>query len=258
MSAPFGSTAWAARNEGRLSVGERIVEIFHGATALTIDRSARLGHRLGMRPRAMRMALAEIPVPRTPVVAAAEAALAPADPWVLGHSMRTYLFGAVLGVRDGVRADADVLLLASLLHDIGLVHRDGAACFAYRGATRARSIVTGAGGDATVAERVAEAISTHLNVRTVATSAEARLVRAGAGFDVVGDRFEHVDRETRRDVVAAWPREGFAKPLRAVLGDEAAKHPGTRIAFLCHGLGFLRLIAQADRRFAGDERTRPG
>lgn len=252
MSAPFGSLAWAALHGGRLTLAERITETFHGARGLAVDRSARLARRLGVRPRAVRMLLADVPIPRGAVVSAAEHALANAEPWVLGHSMRTYLFGSMLGVRDGIRADAEVLLVASLLHDIGLVHREGAECFAIRGAMQARDIVLSANGGDVLAGRVADAISTHLNVRPVATSPEARLLRAGAGFDVVADRFDHLDAASRHEVIAAWTRDGFAKPLRAVLSDEAKTHPGTRMAFLCGGLGFLRLIEQADRRFVSN------
>lgn len=205
---------------------------------------------LGVRQRSFDALVRDVPVPRTSAVAAAESALAGAEPWVLAHSMRTYLFGAMLGTRDGLRPDAEVLLLASLLHDIGLVHREGAACFAFRGAQQARAIVGSADG-----ERVAEAICAHLNVLPSPISVEAALLRAGAGLDVAADRFDHLSRGTRRDVVRTFPREGFARSVTAALRAEASAHPGTRAAFLCGALGFLRLIAQADRRFEQEARS---
>jgi hypothetical protein len=171
-----------------MTSGERVAETLRGAAALIGDRAGRAARALGLRPRAVSLALAEAPVPRTPLVAAAERALAPAPRWVLAHSMRTYLWGWLLGVRDGLRPDAELLLVASLLHDLGLIHRDGAACFALRGAELARAIVVAAGADASVAERVADAIARHLNVAP-GGDVEARLVGAGAALDVVGARW---------------------------------------------------------------------
>lgn len=249
MRLPFGSYAWARRSDGKLTRAERLREALHGARSLAAERFARAARLIGVRPRAMRLLLDEIPLPRSPLVTASESALASAAPWVLGHSMRTYLWAFVLGRRDGIDVDAEVLLVASLLHDVGLVRRDGAACYALRGADQAREVVLAGGGAPAVADRIADAISAHLNVRPARFTAETRLLRAGAGLDVIGDRFEHVDPETRRAVVAKWSREGFATALREVLRDESTKNPETRIGFLCHTLGFLKLVADADRRF---------
>lgn len=251
MSEQFGATTWAARRDGRLTVGERLRETVHGARVLIASRGGRLGRALGLPPRALTAALAEVPVPRTPVAAAAERALAATPPWVIGHSMRTYLWGALLGRRDGLAVDHELLFAAAALHDLGLVTADGPACFAHRGAELARAIVTAAGAPAAAAARIADAICMHLDV-VPAGLPEARLVRAGAGLDVVGERFDDLARTTRRAVVATWPRDGFATAVDAALAGEAARHPGTRIGLLCHRLGFRRLIAEADRRFAGD------
>ncbi len=227
---------------------ERVRETLAGSLSLAIDRAARVAAQVGVRPRAIHVMVREIPVPATPLVASAHAALAGAEPWVLAHSMRTYVFGQMLALRDGKTADAEVLLLASLLHDVGLVHREGAACFALRGALHARSVLA---ASPETAARVADAICAHLNVRPASFGAEAALLRAGAGLDVAGDRFDHLDAETRRDVARSWPRNDFARSVSAALRAEAA-HRGTRISFLCRALGFPRLITQADRRFVRD------
>ncbi len=246
----FGSLSWAQQRGGVLSAGERLEQAFRGAASLVVDRSTRMGRRLGLTPRAVKMLFSEIPMPRSPAVMAAEGALAGAAPWVLSHSMRTYLFGALLGARDGLRVDSELLLVASLLHDIGLVRRQGPACFAHRGALLAREIARNAGLAEKRSEVVAEAICAHLNVRPSTISPEAALLRAGAGLDVAGDRFNHIHPETRHAVVAAWSRDDFAPSLKLALREEVVAHPGTRIAFLCGTLGFLRLIEQADRRFS--------
>jgi len=77
-------------------------------------------------------------------------------------------------------------------------------------------------------------------------------LRCGAGYDVVGDRFLHVHRNTRREVVARWPRDGFSDELQAIMRAEADRNPHTRIGFLCHRLSFLALIRDTERRFRAD------
>jgi hypothetical protein len=205
-----------------------------------------------MTPRTVALAFADIPAPRTPLTAAAEGALAGAPVWVLAHSMRTYLWGWVLGRRDGLRPDAEVLLAAALLHDLGLVHPDGAACFALRGAERARAIVLAAGASEDRADVIADAITMHLCV--VARGApETVLLRAGAACDVVAARLDAIAPATRREILAAWPRGDFLAAVSAAMRAETRAHPDTRVAFLCRQLGFLRLAAVGDRQLAKED-----
>jgi hypothetical protein len=228
---------------------ERLSQMLRGLTALASARVERLGRRLGLRPLAIRLALAEIPMPRTPLTAAAERAIEGAPRFIVAHSMRTYLWGSLLGIRDGTPVEAEALFLGALLHDLGLVHREGARCFALRGAEQAKSILLAAGSDRHLADRVADAITLHLNVGGEAPTPEARLLQAGAAFDVAGQRFHHVDAATRDEVVAAWPRDGFVTSFSEVIHEEARQYPETRIGFLWHTLGFSRIIHSSDRRF---------
>jgi hypothetical protein len=231
-----------------MTSGEKLAETLRGVVAVLRARLERTAALVGVRPRTVALALADIPHPRTAMTAAAETALAGAPPWVLAHSMRTYLWGWLLGQRDGLAPDAEVLLTAALLHDLGLVHTDGAACFALRGAEEARAVILAAGRDEATADRIADAITMHLNVVAHGTP-EALLLRAGAALDVVAARLPEVAPETRREVLAAWPRTDFLALVGAALRSEAAAHPDTRAEFLCHRLGFLRLAAKADRLF---------
>lgn len=241
------------RTGGRLGTVERLGQTLWGLRALAAATGARLGRRLGLRPREVRLLLADLTVPHSPLVTAAERALEGAPAWLRAHSMRAYFWGALLGARDGLRFHPELLLVSALLHDLGLVHRSGAACFALRGARRSREVALQAGADPAFADELAEAIAMHLNVTVAGPSVEARLLRAGSGFDTAGERYHHVHRDSRRQVLAAWPREGFAHALCAVLHQEATMHADTRIGFLCHSLGFLRLVEKADRRFGADQ-----
>jgi hypothetical protein len=204
---------------------------------------------LGWKRRALQLALAEIPIPKSPLVDAAHTALAASPAFIVGHSVRTYLWGALLAIRDGIRIEPEAAYLASLLHDLGLVHAQGADCFALRGANHARSVLVGAGAAEYLADRVADAISLHLNIGTTAHTPEARVVQTGAAFDVVGQRLNDVHLDTRREVVAAWSRDGFAVSFARRVELEAKHHSGTRIGFLCGSMGMPALIAEGDRNF---------
>lgn len=246
MNTPFGGYAWAEANRGALRRSERWAETLRGLAALAQGRAQRTLRRLGLGPRPYQALLEELPRPSSALVSAAEQALAEAPPYLVAHSFRTYAFGALLGRRDGRTFDPECLLVASLLHDLGLVHREGAACFARRGAERALGVLLAAGAGRPFAEAVADAITMHLNVAPSGT-VEAQLLRRGAGFDVVGDEFASLAPETRTEVLSAWPRQGFGPAIVSHLESEATLHPETRIGFLCHDLGFTRLVRRADR-----------
>ena len=64
----------------------------------------------------------EVPVPTSAVaVHAADAAAAFCSPALVHHNHRSYLWSAALGVREGVAFDAELLYVAAMLHDLGLV-----------------------------------------------------------------------------------------------------------------------------------------
>jgi hypothetical protein len=251
MDTEYGSYTWAAAHAGQPSPAELWAETSRGLWALARTRAQAMLARAGLGPRAFRLLVSELPQPRSPLVAAAEARLVSVPAHLRAHSYRTYAFGAMLGLRDGLRFDAEALLLASLLHDVGLAQPAGAACFAQRGAEDARVVLEAAGARAALVDEVMDAITRHLDV-TPSGSVESQLLRRGAGFDVVADGFFLLHREARRDVVSRWPREDFAASVTRDLEGEATRHPGTRVAFLCHRLDFPALIQVAERRFARD------
>src|ERR1041384_5828785 len=60
------------------------------------------------------------------------------DEWLVEHCVRSYLFGAGLGVRAAITFDPEILYVAALLHDLGITQRFEATstddCFAVAGA----------------------------------------------------------------------------------------------------------------------------
>ena len=245
----FGTTSWAARRGGHLTRGERGAELARGLLALARSRLQRAARRLGMAPRQLALAAREVELPRTPLAAAALAKLEQVPAWLAAHSLRTYAWGALLAVRDGVTWDDELGFAAAALHDLGLTCDGPEPCFAHRGAELARATCLAAGASAARAAQVADAICQHLNVAAPG-GAEARLVRVGAGYDVAGDRFLELTAAQRGQVLARWPRADFAAQVSSSLQREAQRNPLTRAGFLCSTLRFPALIDRADRWFA--------
>jgi hypothetical protein len=170
-------------------------------------------------------------------------------PELYGHCVRTWLFSSLLGRHERVQHDPELLYLACVLHDLGLTGaHDGkdptARCFAVEGARAAHELVLGAGASEATADRVAQAISLHLNVDVPGTlGVEARLLCMGVGLDVVGRRAAELPEATVAEVVRAWPRDGFPATLVGATERQARLRPQSRAALL-HQLGFRKLVLE--------------
>ncbi len=247
----LGSLVWARRSGGRLTAGERFAYARSTIARTLRSEADRVLRRLGFAgPKQVSLALAEIPLPQTPIAGAAAALCTEhSTPALANHCHRTYLWGALLAARDGVRYDAEMFYVASLLHDLGLTERFApqgpVACFALSGAEAAELFARGEGWTTLQAETLAEAICRHLNpVVGIDEGAEAHLLRQGSGLDVVGLRFGEVAAATRAEVLGRHPRIGLSKELATTLDRDAGLHPHTRMAGLCK-LGFAGRVRKA-------------
>ena len=76
------------------------------------------------------------------------------------HCVRSYLFGDILGKRDGIKYDRELLYLGAVLHDLGLTKRfDGEQRFEVNGADAARAFILEHGLSDEKAEIVWDAIA---------------------------------------------------------------------------------------------------
>ncbi|MEV5963106.1 HD domain-containing protein [Kribbella sp. NPDC051952] len=156
------------------------------------------------------------------------------DP-LLGHCLRTWLWGELFAARDGILADSELLYISALMHDIALTDRfrpdASAGCFAVHGADVARTTLVSLGADSSYAETVAEAIALHMDIRSSAQP-EAGLLHAGAHLDVAGTRAVDLPRQTIREVVTRYPRTDFPTCFATAMRREASERPNSRAAIL--------------------------
>ena len=191
--------------------------------------------------------IGELSVPDTAVAAKALDLVRSCEPeYLVNHSMRSYLFGAAVGRKLGLNFDAEVLFLASIMHDLGLADPyDTEGSFELNGARAAREFMFAQQVAAERAERVHEAIALHSAVGVAdKKDIETRLLHFGAGVDVIGYHAEDVDSGTKQAIVRAWPRLDFKRAFTELIERQVAMKPNCHIAGHM-GLGFAHKMAQA-------------
>lgn len=171
------------------------------------------------------------------------------SPVLVEHSLRTYLWGSLLGQLDDQKYDAEVLYVASLLHDLGLTaalhgSSPGAACFTLDGVRGAEPVLAQTTPER--AERIRRAVTLHLNIEVPGElhGWEAHYVRAGALLDVTGERYHELPAELVHRVLELHPRQDLKEEVIRWARSEARIHAGSRLATLSL-LGIATLVRRA-------------
>jgi hypothetical protein len=147
--------------------------------------------------------------------------------YLYNHSMRTYLFGALIGRAAGATYDEELFFLASILHDLGLTERfAGAKPFEIEGAFAADAFLRAQGLLTAKAELVWDAIAMHPLAISQHKQSEIKLVASGAAADVVGAGLDAVSSLDRDAVLRAYPRLGFKARFVSTCAEVVRQHPG--------------------------------
>ena len=245
-----GSAAWCAATDGRLRFRDRATLLGQAIVAQLELLPESLRARLGRLADVRALDAESLELPDSAAARAAEEALAElAEPYLVNHSVRTFLWGHLLGELDGIAHDIEALYVASLLHDIALLEKSGSgdgACFAIRGAELARGLVRARGFDTAREDVVADCITHHLNpVVPVEAGAEAHLMHRGVLFDVIGLRTWRIAPSDRDAVLRRYPRERMKLRLTELFEADARAHPEARARFALRWLQFRRRVFAA-------------
>jgi len=146
------------------------------------------------------------------------------------HSRRVYLWGALQGANQGLRYDAELLYIASMFHDLGLIegHRSPDERFEIDGANEARRFLEQRGVPEESVMTVWEAIALHTTPEVPRyKQPEVALTQAGVELDVLGQGFDDVPAAVRDEVVAAHPRTGFKTGIVDAFADGMRFKPDT-------------------------------
>jgi hypothetical protein len=178
--------------------------------------------------------VADIAVPTTPVVAlATEAAEAWCSPSLMAHSRRAYLWSAARGIDLGLEFDAELLYVAAMLHDIGLVGAFDNATISFdeAGGNVAWMFAAGAGWPVERRVRLGEVIVRHMwDSVDPAFDAEGHLLEVGTAIDISG-RVPHLwSPALRAEVLALHPRLDLVAEFTACFVDQARRKPDSSAA----------------------------
>jgi hypothetical protein len=147
------------------------------------------------------------------------------------HSACVYWWGALLGRKLDLAYDPELLYAAAMFHDVGITPRyhGSSMRFEVDGADAARDFLRGHGIGAPDVERVWLAVALHTTPGIPEhLHAEARLVQAGAGMDMVGRGIDDVPAHERAAVLARHPRgHDFAQRVIDTFHDGLKHRPQT-------------------------------
>jgi len=188
------------------------------------------------------MRIADLLAPDTPATRAAREVVAEySSPALVNHCERSYLWSAALGELTGVAYDRELLHVASMVHDLGLVAAfdNHLAPFEDAGGDVGWVFAAGAAWPRERRTRVKEIVVRHMwDAVDPAFDAEGHLLCEGTGLDISGRNAETWPAALRAEVVARYPRLGLPAEFMAAFEDQARRKPGcAAAAAVAAGLG---------------------
>lgn len=206
------------------------------------------------------MRISEIVVPDT---AAARAALEIATeyhtPSLLNHVLRSWLWSVGFAQVRGLQPDHELLYVAAILHDLGIVREFDNHTLAYEdaGGHVAVALTAGAGWPADRRMRVHEVIVRH-NWPEVdpAFDTEGHLLEIATALDISGARPDELPVDFRREVLERYPRLGLAAEFTSCVTDQAERKPDTAARRIVDGGVARKLLANPLERLSGGEDRR--
>lgn len=160
-------------------------------------------------------------------------------PWLLNHAVRSYVWAAEIGRLEAVGFDPELLYVAALLHDIGLVQDfdNHTEPFETAGGHVAWVFAAGAGWPDDRATRAAEVIERHMWAAVdPALDPEGHLLEVGTGIDISGRRTEAITPALRDEALRRWPRLDLGEEFSRCFRQQSQRKPTSRAAALVTGV----------------------
>ncbi|WP_040741956.1 HD domain-containing protein [Nocardia tenerifensis] len=162
--------------------------------------------------------------------AATEVAAAYCTPALFNHSVRSYLWAAGHAQLTGLGFDAELLYVAALLHDLGLVEEfdNASLSFEVSGGHLAWVFGAAAGWPEQRRTRVSEVIVAHMaDSVDVAADPEGYLLEHGTSVDISGRGCDALAPEFRLSVLERHPRLGLPEEFLGCFQAQAGRKPHT-------------------------------
>lgn len=174
--------------------------------------------------------LAGVSVPDTSLVfRAIEYARQHSEAYLFNHVMRSWLFAVRLAELDGTPHDAEVLAVATVLHDVGLTTgSDGPLRFEVEGANAAREFAHVEGIDDRRAQLIWDSVALN-STPSIALhkEAEVALCSAGTVLDWSGLGSERLTTDQMTEILEAFPRLDMKQQFTNAVCGIVKTRPGT-------------------------------
>jgi hypothetical protein len=159
-------------------------------------------------------------------------------PSLLNHVQRSWLWAVGFSHQRDLKPDLELLYVAALLHDLGIVREFDNHTLAYEdaGGHVAVALTAGAGWPAERRVRAHEVIVRH-NWSEVdpAFDTEGHLLEIATALDISGARADELPLAFRREVLGRYPRRELAAEFTLCVTDQAARKPDTSARRLVDG-----------------------
>src|SRR6266404_5718467 len=186
------------------------------------------------------MVIAGIKVPDTVLVRdAIDLSRSASEPFLFNHAMRTWLFGVLLSESAERAPDAELLAVATILHDLGLTDRYTAENrFEVDGANAAPSFLKGRGISTQQMQVVGDAIALH-TTRSIALhkEPEVAMTHSGIAVDVIGAGLELIPQDSVRAILAEFPRLSMKTQFQECLCGVVRRKPATSYDNILRDIG---------------------
>jgi HD superfamily phosphodiesterase len=194
------------------------------------------------------MRFSDAALPDTPATAAAlEVATRFCSAALLEHSIRSWCWALGFAEAMDVRpADPELLAVAALLHDTGLVPAfDNVALpFETAGGYVGWAVAAGAGWAPPRRDRVVEVIERHMWLEVdPAADPEGFLLEVATALDISGARADVLPEAFVAEVLAAHPRGTLGPEFTACVTDQAVRKPESQAARIVAGGVAAKLAA---------------
>jgi hypothetical protein len=175
--------------------------------------------------------IAGVEVPETAAVAESTRLVSETvSPLLYHHSRRVFLFGQLHARRLGVNPDPELLYLAAMFHDTGLVtpFSDEEQRFEVDGADHGRKFLLERGFSTAAADTVWAAIALHTTPGIPdRMGPEIAATYLGVMTDVVGFGLDELNTDEVSEVLAVHPRDNFKNEFLRAYFDGFKNRPET-------------------------------
>jgi hypothetical protein len=161
---------------------------------------------------------------------ATELILDTTTPLIYHHSRRVFLFGSLQSRWLGIEPDPELLYVAALFHDTGLVpqYRGTTQRFELDSADAAKSFLTTSGFSCAEADVVWTAIALHTTPEVPYKMAPViAATTVGVETDVLGMRLDCLTHDEIRAVTAVHPRPNFKNEILQAFTEGFEERPET-------------------------------